>query len=86
MYFIKMVQLFFVILCASVMFQIINGDISTNSITRKTNSFTKNNPVNIIESLRKQIEYKERELQRAERVNKNFEKMIELVNILGDCS
>ncbi|CAH0548969.1 unnamed protein product [Brassicogethes aeneus] len=37
----------------------------------------------LIESLRHQISTKEEELQKAEKVNKNFERMIQLVNILG---
>ncbi|KAL1502720.1 hypothetical protein ABEB36_007824 [Hypothenemus hampei] len=61
----------------------VNADIATNSISRRTNAVSKNNPNNIIDSLRRQIENKEKELERAERMNKNFEKMIELVNILG---
>ncbi|XP_076255834.1 uncharacterized protein LOC143193489 [Rhynchophorus ferrugineus] len=61
----------------------LNCDIGSNTISRRTNSLTRNNPSGIIDSLRKQIEYKENELQRAENVNKNFEKMMELVNILG---
>ncbi|XP_030762873.1 uncharacterized protein LOC115887553 [Sitophilus oryzae] len=61
----------------------VSCDIATNSITRKSNSLPKSNPVAIIDSLRRQIEYKEKELQRAEKANKNFEKMMELVNILG---
>ncbi|XP_060533888.1 uncharacterized protein LOC132706531 [Cylas formicarius] len=56
----------------------VDCDISANSIMRKAS-----NPVNLVESLRRQIEYKEQELERAEKVNKNFEKMIELVNVLG---
>lgn len=41
------------------------------------------NAINLIESLRRQIRTKEEELQQAEKINKNFERMIQLVNILG---
>ncbi|KAH1018433.1 uncharacterized protein LOC125504274 [Dendroctonus ponderosae] len=68
---------------AAMLMAIASADIATNSIGRKSNSFAKTNPATIIDSLRKQIQYKEQELERAERVNKNFEKMLELVNILG---
>lgn len=41
------------------------------------------NDINIIDDLKKQIRMKEAELENAEKVNKNFEKMLQLVNILG---
>lgn len=68
----------------------INGEISSN-IIQKTPLQGINvptmklpgNAINLIESLRRQIRTKEEELQQAEKINKNFERMIQLVNILG---
>ncbi|XP_066144184.1 uncharacterized protein [Euwallacea fornicatus] len=71
------------LLILTLIISVTSADVATNSITRKMSPYSKANPINVIDSLRKQIEFKELELQRAEKVNKNFEKMIELVNILG---
>ncbi|XP_017772982.1 PREDICTED: uncharacterized protein LOC108560065 [Nicrophorus vespilloides] len=38
---------------------------------------------NVIKKLREQIKMKEAELENAEKINKNFERMIQLVNIMG---
>ncbi|XP_050311918.1 uncharacterized protein LOC126747379 [Anthonomus grandis grandis] len=63
---------------------VFSADISTNNINRSPNVYnSKTDPASIIESLRKQIQTKEEELERAEKTNKNFENMIQLVNILG---
>ncbi|XP_056648751.1 uncharacterized protein LOC130900494 [Diorhabda carinulata] len=40
-------------------------------------------PYELIENLRKQVLAKEKELKKAEEINRNFEKMLQLVNILG---
>ncbi|CAG9855015.1 unnamed protein product [Phyllotreta striolata] len=62
----------------------INGDLATNSIRRSDFDLkTAQTPYQLIESLRKQVLEKENELKKAEEINKNFEKMIQLVNILG---
>lgn len=55
------------------------SDVRTNTINRSVDKST----ANLIESLRHQIKTKEEELHKAEKTNKNFERMIQLVNILG---
>ncbi|CAH1110224.1 unnamed protein product [Psylliodes chrysocephalus] len=61
-----------------------NGELATNTINRSNfNLETAQTPYQLIETLRKQVLDKENELKKAEEINKNFEKMIQLVNILG---
>ncbi|KAJ8933759.1 hypothetical protein NQ314_013792 [Rhamnusium bicolor] len=63
-----------------------NCDLSTNSIKRKVDLYNlKNaaNPFQLVDTLKKQVQAKEDELVKAEQINKNFERMIQLVNILG---
>lgn len=41
------------------------------------------NKYDLLENLRQQIRNEERELQKEEKINKNFERLVEFVNLLG---
>ncbi|XP_044763620.1 uncharacterized protein LOC123320380 [Coccinella septempunctata] len=71
-------------------------DISDNTIEKNTERIVERNETNtmepmavkqgelqLLEMLKTQIKAKEEELKKAEAINKNFEKMIQLVSILG---
>ncbi|KAJ8921118.1 hypothetical protein NQ315_013588 [Exocentrus adspersus] len=67
---------------------IANCDISTNNIIQRKllHPYTLKpmpDPYELLDNLRKQVLVKEEQLIKTEQINKNFEKMIELVNILG---
>ncbi|XP_045467353.1 uncharacterized protein LOC123675856 [Harmonia axyridis] len=74
----------------------INCDISDNAIEKNTEKHIERNEtttvipiavkqgeLELLEMLKKQIKAKEDEMKKAEAINKNFEKMIQLVSILG---
>lgn len=58
----------------------------SNSIFRKQDLYDIRNaasPYDLVNTLRKQVQEKEEKLTQMEEVNKNFEKMIQLVSIMG---
>ncbi|XP_023016557.2 uncharacterized protein isoform X1 [Leptinotarsa decemlineata] len=64
----------------------VNCDIATNSIKKTSDLYnlkSATTPYQLIETLRKQVLAKEDELVKAEQINQSFERMIQLVNILG---
>ncbi|XP_050500685.1 uncharacterized protein LOC126880675 [Diabrotica virgifera virgifera] len=54
----------------------VSCDVSTNELRNSS-------PHQLIESLKEEVLQKEKELKKAEEVNKSFEKMLQLLNILG---
>lgn len=62
-----------------------NAEIS-NSIFRRQDLHDIRNaatPYELVDALKKQVQQKEDELNKMEQINKNFERMIQLVNIMG---
>nr|CAI5862020.1 unnamed protein product [Callosobruchus analis] len=55
-----------------------------NSIVRKSERINNNlTPYQLVEGLRKQIQVKDEELEKAEQLNKSFEKLAQLISLLG---
>ncbi|KAK9874260.1 hypothetical protein WA026_002613 [Henosepilachna vigintioctopunctata] len=61
---------------------ILDNTIEKNAETTKS-PIIRQQELQLLESLKKQIKAKEEELKKAETINKNFEKMIQLVSVLG---
>lgn len=62
-----------------------NCEIS-NTIFRKQDLYEIRNaatPYELVDTLKKQVQQKEEEMNKVEQINKNFERMIQLVNIMG---
>ncbi|KAL3270930.1 hypothetical protein HHI36_021436 [Cryptolaemus montrouzieri] len=63
------------------------SDISDNTIEKNTSPtvspLVKQKELQLLETLKKQIKTKEDELKKADTINKHFEKMLQLVTIMG---
>ncbi|XP_063926661.1 uncharacterized protein LOC135140163 [Zophobas morio] len=70
--------LFFISMFLIIFITTVHSSISTTNNHLKTKINTQH-----LNSLHKQIRAKEEELKNAEEINKNFERMIQFVNILG---